>query len=67
MKHTNELKTASDIVALAGGTETICQMFGVKERVVFHHRKIGLLPAKWFSRLEYKTGQTLPRHLFSFI
>jgi len=50
----------------AAGRGAVCATFGVKESAISKAIQKGYLPAPWFNGLERLTGQTLPRHLFSF-
>lgn len=59
------METASDIIN-AAGRDRLKAEFGVKDRVLQIYAATGVLPAAWFDTLERLTGQTLPRHLFSF-
>lgn len=59
------METASDIIN-AVGRERLRAEFGVGDRVLQIHAANDQLPASWFDAMERLTGQTLPRHLFSF-
>lgn len=59
------METASDIIN-AAGRDRLKAEFGVKDRVLQIYAATGVLPAAWFDTMERLTGQTLPRHLFSF-
>jgi hypothetical protein len=59
------METAHDIIE-AAGRNALKTALGVQDRVIQHHLSTGRLPASWFDLLERMTGQTLPRHVFSF-
>ena len=59
------METASDIIS-AAGRDRLKATFGVKDRVLQIYAATNVLPAAWFDALENMTGQTLPRHLFTF-
>jgi hypothetical protein len=55
-----------DIISLAGGLDAIAKRVGVNKASARVMLSRGLIPSSWFAALEDMTGQTLPRHLFSF-
>jgi hypothetical protein len=55
-----------DIISLAGGLDAIAKRVGVNKASARVMLSRGLIPSSWFAALEDITGQTLPRHLFSF-
>jgi hypothetical protein len=64
--HTDDMKTASDIIEAAGGRTQVALVFRVSPRHVSNAIGDGKLPASWFHTLEKMTEAELPRHLFTF-
>ncbi|NBT33579.1 MAG: hypothetical protein EBT13_17225 [Rhodobacteraceae bacterium] len=59
------MENASDIVD-ALGVKAIARAVDVTEDAVRQARRVGKLPAAWFSALEAMAGHSLPRTCFTF-
>ena len=59
------IKTTGEIITQAGGAVAVAQRIGISSAGV-RAMAYRVLPAAWYFALCDMTGQTLPRHLFSF-